>query len=306
MTFRPLRALLSASLLLAAAGLFAADARPEPPKLTARPQSVNPNIVFTTLDEKTAFELSQSALGKPVGNFVLLDREGRPVELSRYRGKPLLVSFMYTACFQVCPTTTRNLQKAVQETVSVLGADRFNIISIGFNQPFDDPQALKNFAVQYGIKLPNWEFLSPSAAIVADLTRNFGFSYVATTAGFDHLNQVTMVDAEGKIFRQVYGEKFTAQDLAEPLKAMIAGAAIPPQTGTLKEIMERVRILCSIYDPVTGRYRTNYSVLLHDRRLSDFHRLHDLPLLQLLDQSAPSPKTGRLITSRISDYSCRN
>jgi protein SCO1/2 len=24
--------------------------------------------------------------------------------------------------------------------------------------------------------------------------------------------------------------------------------------------MERVRILCSVYDPVTGRYRTNYSV----------------------------------------------
>jgi protein SCO1/2 len=69
-----------------------------------------------------------------------------------------------------------------------------------------------------------------------------------------------MVDAEGKIFRQVYGEKFNASDLAEPLKAMIAGAAIPPETSTLKEIMERVRILCSVYDPVTGRYRTNYSV----------------------------------------------
>lgn len=41
---------------------------------------------------------------------------------------------------------------------------------------------------------------------------------------------------------------------------MIAGAAIPPETGTLKEIMERVRILCSVYDPVTGRYRTDYSV----------------------------------------------
>ena len=257
---RTVARLLTASLLLAAPGLFAAEAANEQPKLTARPQGLNPKVVFTTLDEKTAFELSQSALGKPVGDFVLLDREGRPVELSRYRGKPLLVSFIYTACFQVCPTNTRNLQKAVQETVSVLGADRFNIISIGFNQPFDDPLALKNFAVQYGINLPNWEFLSPSAAIVPDLTHNFGFSYVATAAGFDHLNQVTMVDAEGKIFRQVYGEKFTAEDLAEPLKAMIAGAAIPPQTGTLKEIMERVRILCSVYDPVTGRYRTNYSV----------------------------------------------
>jgi protein SCO1/2 len=255
-----LRAVFATAALFTGASLLAADTVPETPKLTARPQGLNTGIALTVLDEKTAFERSQSAIGKQVGDFVLLDRQGKPVELSRYRGKPLLVSFIYTACFQVCPTTTRNLQKAVENTVSVLGADRFNVISIGFNQPFDSPQALKDFSVQYGINLPNWEFLSPSAAIVGELTGNFGFSYVATSAGFDHLNQVTMVDAEGKIFRQVYGEKFNASDLAEPLKAMIAGAAIPPQVGTLKEIMERVRILCSIYDPVTGRYRTNYSI----------------------------------------------
>jgi hypothetical protein len=64
----------------------------------------------------------------------------------------------------------------------------------------------------------------------------------------------------GKIVRQVYGEKFTAEDLAEPLKLLITGSAIPPEVGTLQEIMERVRILCSIYDPLTGRYRTNYSL----------------------------------------------
>lgn len=260
MIFSLLRSALAAIFVLTSSSPLAADTVAEAPKLTARPQGLNTNIALTSLDEKAAFELSQSAIGKPVGDFVLLDREGRPVELSRYRGKPLLVNFIYTACFQVCPTTTRNLQKAVENTVGVLGANRFNIISIGFNQPFDSPPALKNFAVQYGIHLPNWEFLSPSAAIIDELTGNFGFSYIATAAGFDHLNQVTMVDAEGKIFRQVYGEKFTAEDLAEPLKAMIAGAAIPPQVGTLTEIMERVRILCSVYDPITGKYRTNYSV----------------------------------------------
>jgi protein SCO1/2 len=41
---------------------------------------------------------------------------------------------------------------------------------------------------------------------------------------------------------------------------LIAGSAIPREVGTLNEIMERVRIICSIYDPVTGRYRTNYSL----------------------------------------------
>ena len=246
--------------LLAANPLHANDAASEKPGLTARPQGLNGGLALTTLDEKAAFALSQSAIGKQVGDFVLLDRQGRPVELSRYRGKPLLVTFIYTACFQVCPTITRNLQKAVDNTVSVMGADRFNVISIGFNQPFDSPAALRDFARQYGIQLPNWEFLSPAPAIVGDLTANFGFSYVATPAGFDHINQVTLVDATGRIVRQVYGEKFTAEDLAEPLKLLITGSAIPPEAGTLQEIMERVRILCSIYDPLTGRYRTNYSL----------------------------------------------
>lgn len=252
--------LLAALLLLAATPLRAEDAAADKPGLTARPQGVNSTLTLTTLDEKAAYALSQGAIGKPVGDFVLLDRQGRPVELSRYRGKPLLVTFIYTACFQVCPTITRNLQKAVDNTVSVMGADRFNVISIGFNQPFDSPVALSDFARQYGIHLPNWEFLSPAPAIVGELTRNFGFSYVATPAGFDHINQVTLVDAEGRIVRQVYGEKFTAADLAEPLKRLITGSAIPPEVGTLQEIMARVRILCSVYDPLTGRYRTNYSL----------------------------------------------
>jgi protein SCO1/2 len=253
------RAALAAALVFAAPGTHSAD-KPSEPKLAQQPQGARTGLALTTLDEKAALQRSQSVIGKPVGDHVLLDRQERPTPLAKYRGKPLLVNFVYTACFNVCPTTTKNLQKAVEGTVHVLGADRFNIVSIGFNQPFDSPQAMKAFATQYGIHLPNWEFLSPAAAIVDELTNDFGFSYVATTAGFDHMNQVTIVDAEGRIFRQVYGETFTAADLAEPLKAMITGSPIPPQTGTLAELIDRVRILCSVYDPTTGRYRTNYAL----------------------------------------------
>jgi protein SCO1/2 len=254
---------LAAALVLSTTGSQAADPAAMPrtlPQVVERPQGARTGLTLTTLDERAALKVSQAVIGTPVGDHVLLDREQRPTQLSSYRGKPLLVNFVYTACFQVCPTTTKNLQNAVEGTVNVLGADRFNIVSIGFNQPFDSPQAMKAFAFQYGIRLPNWEFLSPAAAIVDELTQNFGFSYIATSAGFDHMNQVTIVDAQGTILRQVYGEKFTAEDLAEPLKALIAGAPIPPQTSTLEEIADRIRILCSVYDPITGKYRTNYSV----------------------------------------------
>lgn len=252
---------LAATLAFSVLQVAVAEESADKPKMTARPAtSLSPGLTLSTLDENAAFERSQAVVGKPMQNFALLDRDGKPVELSRYKGKPLLVNFVYTACFQVCPTTTRNLQKAVAETVNVMGADRFNIVTIGFNQPFDSPQAMKDFAKRYGLDLPNWEFLSPAQAIVNDVTQGFGFSFVATAAGFDHLNQITLVDAEGVIVRQVYGEKFTPKDLAEPLKLLITGSAIPPERNTVKELMERVRILCSVYDPVAGRYRTNYSV----------------------------------------------
>lgn len=257
----PLRAALAALAIAVWPNVGAgAAATAEKPAMTSVPQGNRSGLTLTTLDNKTAYERSQAAIGRQIGDHVLLDRRGKPVRLADYRGKPLLVNFIYTACFQVCPTTTRNLQKAVENTVGMLGAQRFNIVSIGFNQPFDSPDAMKSFASQHGVGLPNWEFLSPAAAIVDEVTADFGFTYVATTAGFDHLNQVSFVDAQGRIVRQVYGERFTAEDIAEPLKAMITGAPLPAQTSTLAELADRLRIICSVYDPVTGRYRTNYAI----------------------------------------------
>ena len=53
-----------------------------------------------SLDQTAALRASQAVLGNRIGDFTLLDPEGRPVRLSQYRGKPLLVSFIYTGCFQ--------------------------------------------------------------------------------------------------------------------------------------------------------------------------------------------------------------
>jgi protein SCO1/2 len=230
-------------------------------KVASRPlnPAAAPNV--PVLDEEKALRLSQSVVNQPLGDFTLLDRNEKPVRLAAYRGKPLLVSFIYPGCFEVCPTTTRNLQKAVTHTVSVLGADRFNVVSIGFNQPFDSPSAMKAFAAQNGIVYPNWEFLSPAPAIVDDLTKAFGFSYAPTPAGFDHIVQVTLVDGDGKIYRQIYGEALTPDMLVEPLKQLVTGAPVA-QTGAIADILDRVRILCSVYDPKTGQYRVNYTLIV--------------------------------------------
>ena len=213
------------------------------------------------LDAQGRFSDSQAAVGRTIADHVLLDRRERPVPLAGFRGKPLLVSFIYTGCFQICPTTTRSLADAVAKLSEDFGADAFNVVSIGFNQPFDSPPAMRAFAQQMRIDAPNWDFLSPSIATVQALTDDFGFRYVATPAGFDHVLTVSVLDAEGKLVQQVYGERLTRDQLGEPLRRLLRNAPLD-RAAPLADLIERVRIICTVYDPETGTYRFKYGLLI--------------------------------------------
>jgi protein SCO1/2 len=215
----------------------------------------------SALDPVAALRASEAAVGRAVGEHLLLDRRERPVRLTDYRGKPVLVSFIYTGCFKVCPTTTQSLSVAVEQLARVFGADRFNVVSVGFNQPFDSPTAMRAFAAQMGIQASNWDFLSPTPGAVEALLSDFGFRYVATPAGIDHVLTVSVLDAQGRVYAQVYGERPSRDQLGEPLRRLLNDAPLRPGTS-LAEVIQRVRILCTVYDPKTGEYRYDYGLFI--------------------------------------------
>jgi protein SCO1/2 len=238
----------------AAVALGASAAQPAP-ALPATPPAPR------ALDEAEALQASTAAIGRQLPEFTLRDRRDRPVALADYRGRPLLVSFIYTGCFQVCPMQTRALQQALQRLEPTFSPQQYRVVSIGFNQPFDSPTAMRAFSAQHGIGASHWEFLSPRAEDVPALTEAFGFRYAATPAGFEHVLGVSIVDAEGRIRAQVLGDRLRPDQLGEPLRALLGGAPLPPRAG-LAGVVDRVRILCSVYDPATGRYRTDWKLVL--------------------------------------------
>jgi protein SCO1/2 len=211
-------------------------------------------------DEKAALKESQAAIGRQVGDYAFRDTEGRTVRLSELRGKPLVVSFVYTGCFQVCPVTTRMLADAVKAAERAIGPGTFRVATIGFNLPFDNPAAMKAFARKNGVLSPNWLFLTPDAETLPALVSDFGFRYEATAAGFDHLLQVSIVDQGGRVYRQVYGDSFDPPLFVGPLLQLAQNAPVP--AGSLKAFLENVKLLCTVYDPSAGRYRLNYVVII--------------------------------------------
>jgi len=209
------------------------------------------------LDPRQVIARSEAAIGRTVGNYHLTDSTGAPLSLAATRGKPLVVSLVYTACSSVCPPATQHLIDAAREAGRVIDLDRFAVLTIGFDARNDTPTRMAQFASLQGVKLANWRLASGDAATIEALLRDLGFSYVAVAGGFDHVTQTTILDRDGRVYRHVYGDDFPLQMFIEPLKDVVYGTG---SALTLGGLVDRIKFICTTFDPGAGRYRIDYGL----------------------------------------------
>lgn len=222
-------------------------------KQNTRPEDVTPRV----FDEAEVLKISQAAIGGQVGDYTFVDRSGRTVRLSDYRGKPLVISMIYTNCPIVCATITRNLT-ALKKSQEALGADSFGVLTVGFDAENDTPKTMGYFAKRNDVDLPNWEFVSADPDTIKRLSKDLGFVFYPSAEGsFEHIAQTTFVDAQGKVYLQIYGEEFENKTLLQPLKDMIYNVQVA-EPG-LAGLSNKVRLFCTVYDRKTGEFKVNYN-----------------------------------------------
>ncbi|HEY7383788.1 MAG TPA: SCO family protein [Beijerinckiaceae bacterium] len=212
------------------------------------------------LDPRKVLEMSEAALGREVGAHRLIDSQGRVFSLAAYRGRPLVVSLVYTSCSSVCPTATQHLIGAVTQARRALGRETFAVLTVGFDARRDTPKQLASFASAQGIDTAGWRLASGDEASLAALLADLGFSYVAAAGGFEHITQTSILDADGRVYRHVYGDDFPIQVFVEPLKELVFG--VVTRSLSMTGLVDRLKFLCTIYDANLGRYRTSYAIAL--------------------------------------------
>ena len=210
----------------------------------------------TVLDEAGAVRLAQAAIGRQLGDHALRDTAGQRLDLSDFRGEPLLINFVYTSCSSICPTVVQTLDAAVAAAQQALGADSFAVVTIGFDARNDTPERMRAFARAQGIDRRGWHFLSGDPRTVDALAEQVGFVVYPAAQGFDHMALTTVIDQEGRIYRQIYGGVFEAPAVVEPLKELVFGRR--SDWTSLEGLVNRVRLFCTLYDPRTGAYRFDY------------------------------------------------
>jgi protein SCO1/2 len=211
------------------------------------------------LDAEIAFEQSQAAIGGLTRAHVLRDHRGRALALDSLRGKPLVVSLIYTSCATVCPIVTDHLRDKVAEARRVLGHDRFNVLTFGFDATGDRPGQLAGFAGTHALTgIDGWFIASADEATTEAMLADLGFSFTAAAGGYAHVTQTTILDAEGRVYRQLYGEDFPLPLLLEPLKDLVLGRST--RSIAPSDLWDRLTFLCTVYNPLTGAYRFDYSI----------------------------------------------
>ena len=165
------------------------------------------------------------SVDKPAPEFTLVDAGGRVFRLADFRGKVVVLHFIYASCPDVCPLHTERIaeiQKMVNQTPM---KDRVQFISISTDPEHDTPEILHDYGPAHGLDALNWVFLTTLPDQPKDVTRKlveaYGHKFARTGDGQLMHGVVThVIDKEGRQRGNFHGLDFADVNLVMLVNAL--------------------------------------------------------------------------------------
>ncbi|WP_046175730.1 SCO family protein [Domibacillus indicus] len=116
-------------------------------------------------------------------------------------GKPVLVTFFYTKCPDVCPLTTQDLKK-LQNVLKEKGIseNQYAILYVTLDPEYDTVQTILKYKEAFDISSPNWLFMRGSEKETKKYAEQFNMVYEKEEEGFiTHSTSMYILDASRNI-----------------------------------------------------------------------------------------------------------
>jgi len=158
-------------------------------------------------------------IGENLPEFTLLDQEGRAVTGSRFRGRQVVLNFIFTRCpiATMCPAATQRMAE-LQKAARAAGAKDFELVSISLDPEYDTPGVLKEYAQIRGLDLSNWSFLTGPDAAVRHLLAQLGVIREFEGATIKHTLATVLINEQGRITYRVDGSMWLVDDVVRHLR----------------------------------------------------------------------------------------
>lgn len=177
------------------------------------------SLVFAQKQEPTGVKV-----GHKVPNFTLTDQNAKSVNLTDFKGKVVLITFLYTQCPfpDKCPMLAQKLDRTRDLLDQVQGAkDRFQVLSITLDPKRDTPEALKKYAQGHDGEA-NWSFLTGKASDISKIASMFGMIYYTEQGIIDHNMRTAVLDGNQRLRKVYVGNKWTPAEIATVVRDLVA------------------------------------------------------------------------------------
>lgn len=173
------------------------------------------------------------------------DESGNNVTLGSIIDRPVVLSFAYFNCKDICNTTLSNISDLLNRMGPAPGED-FIVLTVSFDEtdgPIDAAHKKRNYMKAAGRPMPEgaWRFLTGKSPSIEALTKATGFGFQKKEKWFDHPAALAVLSSDGRIVRYVYGNSY--------LPADIEMALLEAREGRIVASVKKALIFCFSDEP---------------------------------------------------------
>lgn len=189
-----------------------------------------------SLEELQAKLLKDEQYFQPVDEpsppFTLRNADGKVFQLSDFRGKVVVLHFIYAGCPDVCPLHADRIAEIQAMVNRTPMKAMVQFISISTDPEHDTPEILRAYGPAHGLDDANWVFLTTTPDQPTDLTRKlveaYGHKFMRVDNGQLMHGVVThVIDKEGRWRANFYGLEFAPVNLTLLVNALTNDIARP-------------------------------------------------------------------------------
>ena len=171
------------------------------------------------------------AAGEHVPNLPLINQDGKTIHLDDFKGKAVLLTFIYTRCPMpnFCPRLSSQFAKIhddLAKTPSLLA--KTHLLTVSFDPKYDTAPVLRRYGLAYldndASGFAQWDFASAAASDLRKLAGAFGLVYFEQGNQIAHSMDIVLISPQGKIVKY-WATDWTTAELEDALKQQAAQSA---------------------------------------------------------------------------------
>jgi len=159
-------------------------------------------------------------------DLTITSQVGEQIRLGDYRGRALVLTFIYTRCPlpNYCPRMSKQFA-TLQPTLRERYGQKAQLLSISFDPAYDTPKVLRDYAARYTDRLDSWTFATGDSTEIQRATQLFGvFTKKKDSDEITHNLTTALIGPNGRVRRLWRGNDWTPQDVRQAVDRVMASS----------------------------------------------------------------------------------